>query len=285
MTKKIAFTKMHWIWNDFIVLDQSDLDKNNILLNEDLVKKMCHRNFWIGSDGLLLVCKWEKTEFKYRMYNPDWSEAEMCWNGIRCYMKYLLDNSLTEKTNLDVETWVWILNLDIQWDEVTVDMWAPMLINELSFSHDKIWDKFKINSCDREFDFVPVSMWNPHCVCYIEDDLSNFDLNKYWKRIESNTEVFPKKVNVEFIKLKSETEINMRVYERGAWETLACWTWACASVVAGVSLWLLGKDEFITVNLAGWILKIKWSGIKWDSVIMKWEAKTSFTWEYIINNN
>lgn len=280
--RRLVFTKMHWIWNDFIVLNEKDLKQANISLTEDLVKKMCHRNFWIGSDGVLLVSKWKKTEFRYIMYNPDWTEAEMCWNGIRCYMKYLIDNKLTKSKNVDVETWVWILNLSIKDDIITVDMWTPKLVEELIFWHNKIGDSFMIVSDNRDFKCIPISMWNPHCVCYIKDDLNEFNLNKYWKEIESNTTIFPRKVNVEFINLKSDTEIDMRVYERWAWETLACWTWACASVVAGISLWLLKKDEFITVNLTWWILKIKWSWEKSDSVIMKWEAKTSFIWEYII---
>ncbi len=280
--KKLPFRKMHWIWNDFIVINNDDLIKKNIFLTENLIKEMCHRNFWIGSDGIILVSKWDKIKFKYKMYNPNWSEAEMCWNWIRCYMKYLIDNNLSKQTNIDVETGIWILNLDIKDDIVTVDMWKPMLVNELFFWHNELWNSFNIKSYNRDFDFLPISMWNPHCVCYIEDNLKSFDLNKYWKEIESNIEIFPKKVNVEFINLKSNIEIDMRVFERWAWETLACWTWACASVVAWISIWILKKDKFIRVNLRWWTLKIKWSWKKTDSVIMKWEAKTSFIWEYII---
>ncbi len=280
--KQLPFIKMHWIWNDFILLNQGDLEKNSIVLTEDIVKKMCHRNFWIGSDGIVVIDKWEKTKFKYIMYNPDGSMAEMCGNGIRCYMKYLLDNNLTTQTNIDVETWVWILNLDIENDIVTVDMGTPKIIEELTLWQNKLWDFFSIKSFDKEFKFFPISMWNPHAVIFLEEDIKNFDLNKYWKDIESNTKIFPKKVNVEFINIISKKEINMRVFERWAWETLACWTWACASVVAGIRFGLLSKDEFIKVNLTWGILEIKWSGKEKDSVIMKWEAKTSFKWIYYI---
>ena len=141
--KQLPFIKMHWIWNDFILLNQSDLEKNSVKLTENIVKKMCHRNFWIGSDGIVIIDKWEKTEFKYIMYNPDWTKAEMCGNGIRCYMKYLLDNNLTTKTNIDVETWAGILNLDIENDIVTVDMWTPKIIQELTLWQKKLWDNFK----------------------------------------------------------------------------------------------------------------------------------------------
>ncbi len=217
------------------------------------------------------------------MYNPDWSQAEMCGNWIRCYMKYLLDNNLTDKTNVDVETWVGILNLDIDWDTVTVDMWTPKLIFELALWHQKIWDTFRIEAEDRKFEFIPVSMWNPHAVIFLDENINDFDLNRYWKSIESNTEIFPKKVNAEFVNKVSDKEINMRVFERWAWETLACWTWACACIVAWIASWKLLKNEFIRVNLKWWILDIKWSWDMNDSVTMKWKAETVFIWEYTLN--
>lgn len=274
--KKIVFSKMHWIWNDFIVIKSSDLEEKNIELTKSLVQKMCDRNFGIWSDGIVIITKGDSTEFKYHMYNPDWSEAEMCGNGIRCYMKYLLDEKLTSSKNVDVETGAGVLKLEID-DEniVTVDMWKPQLT-----SHENINNK--IESSGREFSFSEVSMWNPHCVIYLEENIWDFDLNKFGAPIESNTSIFPNKVNVEFIRKISETEIDFRVYERGAGETLACWTGACASVVAWINLWFLAKNTEIKVNLQGWNLFIKWSWNLRDSVIMKWEAKSVFEGEYII---
>ncbi len=280
--KKLPFTKMHWIWNDFIILNQSDLDKLSVNLTEKFVQKICDRNFWIGSDWLLIVDKWEKTEFKYIMYNPDWSQAEMCGNWIRCYMKYLLDNALTKDINVDVETWVGVLNLEIDWNTVTVNMWTPKLISELTLGHKKLWDNFQIKSEDREFEFYPASMWNPHCIIFLDEDIANFNLNKYWKSIESNTQIFPKKVNASFLNVISETEMNMRVFERWAWETLACWTAACASVVSWIASQKLLKNEFIRVNLKWGVLDIKRSWNPKDSVIMKWTAETIFEGEYLI---
>ena len=113
MTKKIKFTKMHWIWNDFIIINNSELLEKNIKLDKDLVQKMCDRNFGIWSDWIVIITEWKETKFKYHMYNPDGSEAEMCGNGIRCYMKYLIDEKLTSSTNVNVETGAGILNLDI----------------------------------------------------------------------------------------------------------------------------------------------------------------------------
>ncbi len=273
---KIKFTKMHWIWNDFIVINQKNLDEQKIVLNKNLVQKMCDRNFGIWSDWIVIITKWKNTEFKYHMYNPDWNEAEMCWNWIRCYMKYLLDEKLTSKTNVDVETWAGILNLDIdEYNIVTVDMGKPVFTFHTDINN-------IINSEDRKFDFTEISMWNPHCVIFLEEDVWNFDLNKFGSPIEKNIDIFPNKINVEFVRKLSETELDFRVYERWTGETLSCWTGACASVIAWISKWFLRKSEFIKVNLQGWNLFIKWSGNLWDSVIMKWEAETAFEGEYII---
>lgn len=282
--KKLPFTKMHWIWNDFIVLNQIDLDLNSIELTEGLVKKMCHRNFGIWSDWIVVVSKGDYTEFKYIMYNPDWTQAEMCGNGIRCYMKYLVDTNLTEFTKIDVETWVWILKLDIEKDIVTVDMWKPDIIKDLWLYSEILGDSFSLNINDNNLIFIPVSMWNPHAVIYLDNiSLKELEINKYWPVIEKNIKIFPNKTNVEFIEKVSKKEINMRVWERWAWETLACWTWACASVVAWVLTWKLESNIFIKVNLLWWVLEIKWSWKTEDSVIMRWKAETTFEGNYIIN--
>lgn len=287
--KKIPFTKMHWIWNDFIMINSYDLDKLNIELTPDLIREMCNRNFWIWSDGVVVITKWKKVDFKYIMYNPDWTQAEMCGNWIRCYMKYLLDNWISEKTNVNVETWVWILNLDISENIVTVDMWKPSRIKNMVYKSQKLWDRFPLKIDKAEFIFTPVSMWNPHAVIFCRDmtvcwwTLNNLDISLYWPSIERNTEIFPNKTNVEFAKIISDTEVNMRVWERWAWETLACWTWACATVVAWILAWRLDKNEFIKVNLKGWTLEVKWSWNENDSVIMRWEAKEVFEWYYYIN--
>jgi len=286
--KKLSFIKMHWIWNDFIMINNSDLVENSIELTSDLIKQMCNRNFWIGSDWIVVITKGEDVEFKYIMYNPDWSQAEMCWNWIRCYMKYLIDQWITKNTNLDVETWIWTLNLDIDENVVTVDMWKPSRINNLVYDSNKLWDRFPLKIWKAEFIFTPVSMWNPHAVIFCKDmnicwsSLTNMDLKTYWSTIENHTDIFPDRTNVEFAKIISETELTMRVWERWAAETLACWTWACATVVAWILAWRLAVNEFVKVNLAWWILEIKWSWDIKDSVIMKGEAAEVFEWYYYI---
>jgi diaminopimelate epimerase len=281
--KKIKFTKMHGIGNDFVILKKQYLKENEIELTTELIQSICHRNFWIWSDGLLVIDKGKKAEFKYIMYNPDGSEAEMCGNGIRCYMKYLIDNKLTEAKNIDIETWIWVLNVSMKWKIITVSMWQPKVIENKYQNIGKNNICWAVFAVDKLFKFIPISMWNPHAVILLKNTwVKDFDVNKYGAVIESDTEIFPQKTNVEFIEKLSDTEINMRVYERWAWETLACWTWACASVVAGILTWNLKKNVFIKINLKGGILEIKWSWNFKDSVIMRGWAETTFEWTYFI---
>ncbi len=273
---------MHWIGNDFIMINSKDLEKLEIKLDTNFIQKICNRNFWIWSDWLIILEKSEIADFRYRMYNPDSSEAEMCWNWIRCFMKYLLEENITNKQKVSVETWAWILFLEIEWENVLVDMWRPSILEE------KIWiwlgkkQSWIIKSAWRDFEYFSVSMWNPHAVIFLDEDLQKFDLNKYWAPIECNREYFVNKVNVEFIEILSKTEINFRVYERWAWETLACWTGACASVVAWIQQWFLKNWENILVHLAWWDLVINWSWDFNDSVIMKWPAENTFEWFYYV---
>lgn len=287
--KKLPFIKMHWIWNDFVMINNADLYKHDIELTPKLIIEICNRNFWIGSDWVVVITKWENVPFKYIMYNPDWTQAEMCGNGIRCYMKYLIEQWITVETNVNVETWVWVLNLDIDKDIITVDMWSPSRIENLIYESKKLWDKFPLKIGKAEFSFTPISMWNPHAVIFCKDmnicwvSLDWFDIKTYGSVIENNTEIFPDRTNVEFAKIISDREVNMRVWERWAAETLACWTWACATVVAWILAWRLAKNEFVTVKLAWWNLEIKWSWNENDSVIMKWEAKEVFEGYYHIN--
>lgn len=281
--KKLKFTKMHWAWNDFIVIENSYLEENNIILDAKLVQNLCDRHFWVWSDWIVIIGAWIKTEFSYRMFNPDWTEAEMCGNGIRCYMKYLLDNNLYENNEVDIETGAWIISLSLQDNTIVVDMWKPKKIKWLGIKNVRLWDKFFIKVDYKNIAFIPVSMWNPHAVIftrYSHDD--SFDIVKYWKSIEENTSIFPQKTNVEFVEIISGTEIKMRVWERWAWETLACWTWACAWVVAWILDWNLEKNKFIKVNLIWWVLEVKWSGNENDHVIIKWPAETVFEWVYFI---
>jgi diaminopimelate epimerase len=173
--------------------------------------------------------------------------------------------------------------LSIDGSEVTATMWKPKIIENKFQNIDKNNIYWAVFAEGKLFKFVPVSMWNPHAAIFLKKTpVKDLDVDLYGSIIESDTEIFPDKTNVEFIERVSDTEINMRVYERGAWETLACGTWACASVVAGILSWLLAKDTFVRVNLKGWVLDIKWSWDFKDEVIMKGLAETSFQGTYFI---
>ncbi|MDD5770110.1 MAG: diaminopimelate epimerase [Candidatus Gracilibacteria bacterium] len=288
VVKKIPFVKSHGTGNDFIILDFFDGKLSDLDLTPELIQKMCDRNFGIGSDGILIVQNGVNNKFAYRMFNPDGSEAEMCGNGIRCYMKYLVYAGLLKDTKTFVETKKGVLHLSLVDDLVEVDMGKPILVDEIIPIAKGVR---KVISSGSEFGFTPVSMGNPHAVIFLDNknvethcnvSLQEFDLNKYGKPIESNTDIFPKKVNVEFIKINSKTDIDMRVFERGAGETLACGTGACASVVAGVLNGYLTHGEKVTVHLKGGDLVISWAGGADDSVIMRGTAEIVFEGEFII---
>ena len=257
-----------------------DILNKKIELNKKFITKICNRNFWIWSDGLLILDRSNKANFKYMMYNPDWSSAEMCGNWIRCFMKYLLEEWITNKQEISVETWAWILELKQNWENIIVDMWIP------KFDKKSIWISKKANingiveSSGRQFEYLSVSTWNPHAIIFVEDDLKKFDVAKYWAEIESNINIFTNKVNVSFVEKISDTEINHRVYERWAGETLACGTAVTWTVAAAIKQWILKADREIKVNLKAGILYIKWSWKENDWVIMKWPAEITFKWEY-----
>jgi diaminopimelate epimerase len=210
----------------------------------------------------------------------------MCGNGIRCFMKYIVEKGLTNNLKIDVETWVWVLNLEIENNIITVDMWKPSKIKNLVYKNKNLWDRFPLKIDNDEFIFTPVSMWNPHAVIFCKDSnvlcelLDKLDIWNYWRKIENHVDIFPDKTNVEFVKIISDSELLMRVWERWTWETLACWTWACAAVVAWILLWRIVKNKFVEVKLPGWIVEVKWSWKLDESVIMRWDANIVFEWYY-----
>lgn len=230
----IKFTKMQGLGNDYVYIDAT---KENIENPSVLAKYISDRHFGVGSDGLILICPSDKADFRMRMFNSDGSEAEMCGNGIRCVGKFVYDKKLTDKTLVTIETKAGIKTLklnvkDEEVDTVRVDMGTPILESEKIpvITDEKIAQNLKLNALDKSFNFTCVSMGNPHAVTIV-DNVSDFDVKKYGSILEIN-EVFPNKTNVEFVEIKDPENIKMRVWERGAGETLACGTGACASVVA-----------------------------------------------------
>ena len=230
----IKFTKMHGLGNDYVYMDAIHQKIENITT---LAKFVSDRHFGIGSDGLILICESKVADFKMRMFNSDGSEAEMCGNGIRCVGKFVYDKGLTTKQIVTIETLAGIktLNLNTKDGKVQtarVDMGEPIL--EASkipvISEEMPVQNLKLKAIDKEFTFTCVSMGNPHAITVVEN-VKEFDVEKYGKVLEID-KAFPNKTNVEFIEIVDKQNIKMRVWERGAGETLACGTGACATAVA-----------------------------------------------------
>ena len=276
----IKFTKMHGLGNDYVYIDcySQEVNLGNI---SDLAKFMSNRHFGVGSDGIILICKSDIADFKMRMFNFDGSEAEMCGNGIRCVGKFVYDKGLTNKKIVEIETLagVKILNLNVKNEKVEtvkVDMGEPILApKEIPVDFDKEPVKgLKIKAIDREFDFTCVSMGNPHAITIVENT-KEFDIEKYGPVLEID-EHFPKRSNIEFIEIIDENNIKMRVWERGAGETLACGTGACATAVACNINGITNKK--VNIELLGGMLEIEWDE-KTNHVFMTGPATTVFEGE------
>lgn len=259
----LKFVKMHGIGNDFVVIDCterhfSDSEQSNI------ARGACDRHFGIGSDGTILVYPSVICDFRMRMFNPDGTEAEMCGNGIRTFAKYIYDCGMSTSTRLSVETLAGIKYVDLDVAEgvcrsVRVNMGAPRLsAKEIPFAGTPEADKvlgFPVEACGREFAVTCVNMGNPHCVTIV-DDINDICLTEWGPALERHS-LFPKKTNVEFVQIPDRDNVFMRVWERGAAETLACGTGACASAVAAI---LNGRTERkVNLHLAGGDLQIEWA--------------------------
>lgn len=252
----MKFTKMHGCGNDYVYVNCL---KETIHHPSKVAEFVSDRHFGIGSDGLILICPSRVADFRMAMYNADGSEGKMCGNGVRCIAKYVYDYGLTDKTEISIETKGGIKYLDLTVDNgkvtlVKVDMGAPVLEPEqipIRSGQSRVIDE-PIQIEGKEYRMTGVSMGNPHAVVFVEDTAS-LDLEKIGPQFEHH-ERFPERINTEFVQVLNRHEINMRVWERGSGETLACGTGTCASAVACV---LNGKtgDE-ITVHLLGGNLHI-----------------------------
>ena len=254
----IKFTKMHGLGNDYVYIDAIH---QNIENESSLAQFVSNRNFGVGSDGLILICKSDVADFKMRMFNSDGTEAEMCGNGIRCVGKFVYDKGFTNKTTVTIETLAGIKQLDFNLQNnkvktVRVDMGEPILepSNIPVISDEMPVKNLKLKAEDKEFIFTCVSMGNPHAITVV-NNVKEFDVQRYGKILEID-KVFPKKTNVEFVEIIDNENIKMRVWERGAGETLACGTGACATAV---SCNLNGlTDRKVNIELLGGTLQIEW---------------------------
>lgn len=286
----MKFMKMQGAGNDYVYVDCTGKKLQNA---SEVAVKVSDRHFGIGSDGLILVETSDKADFFMNMYNADGSRGKMCGNGIRCVGKFVYDNGLTDKTSITVDTLSGVKHLELHLGEdgkvktVTVDMGAPILnpklvpVNEAALADGKVTGKpvisRKILVDGKEYDVTCVSMGNPHAIVYIDRDIDirKFDIEKVGPYFEKHA-AFPEQVNTEFIQVIDEHNLNMRVWERGSAETLACGTGACASLVATV---LNGKcSENATLHLLGGDLNIKWDR-EAGTVYMEGPAETVYKGE------
>ncbi|WP_091350674.1 diaminopimelate epimerase [Anaerobranca gottschalkii] len=250
---------MHGLGNDFIIIDNLQ-DKK--LDWSKLAKKLCQRNTGIGGDGLVLVSPSDKGDYKMVIYNSDGSLAQMCGNAIRCFGKYLYEKGYTDKTNLVIDTDAGVKQLYLKINEglvetVKVDMGPPIFQPELIPVNTTNSDNnIKIQVAQQELNITAISMGNPHAVIFV-DQVEDFPVKEIGPLIE-NHPLFPQKTNVEFVQLKEDGTLVMRVWERGVGETQACGTGACAAFVASV---LKGKVKNQgEVHLLGGVLKITFDG-------------------------
>jgi diaminopimelate epimerase len=259
---EIEFVKMEGLGNDFIILDDRTCDIQRHEAYPALAKSLCSRHFGIGADGIILILESHDHDIKYRIYNSDGSQAQMCGNGMRCFAKYLYGKKILAQKKIRVDTKAGtvipevIVDDNDQVQSIRVDMGEPVL-SCLDIPFESPNDKAIEESLmvgDKEYLITAVFMGNPHAVLFV-DDLQKVDIEKIGRLIEAHKR-FPEKTNVEFIEVVNNRELKMKVWERGAGRTLACGTGACAALVAA-NLTGRASDSAI-VHLDGGDLDIFW---------------------------
>lgn len=257
--KTLNFTKMHGIGNDYLYINCMngiDFDPAEVSI------KLSERHFGVGSDGIILICPSECADFKMRIFNADGSEAKMCGNGIRCFAKYVYAKGLTDKTELKIDTLsgiktIWLTVVDGEVQLVRVEMGSPELVPAkipVKYDGETMINK-PIRVDGEEWKVTCVSMGNPHCITFV-DDVDGMNLEKIGPSFEHH-EIFPDRVNTEFVRKIDDTTVQMRVWERGSGETWACGTGASA-VAAACILNDVVKQDKVHVKLRGGDLDIEW---------------------------
>lgn len=266
---RVEFTKMQGTGNDFIVIDGRAIDSSPVI---GQARRLCDRKFGIGADQLLLIRSSDRADFRMQIFNADGSEVEMCGNGIRCFAKFLKDRNLTTKETPTVETGAGIITPTIRDGGIDVDMGEPILDGPhipVRMEGEIISRPTEIAGAERKI--TCVSMGNPHCILRVET-LDDFPVKKIGTVIETDS-LFPNRTNVEFIEVINDGEFRMRVWERGAGETLSCGTGACAATVAAAINGWTGRK--VRVHLTGGVLQIDWR--KDNRVILTGPAEEVFS--------
>lgn len=271
----LKFTKMHGLGNDFVVIDK--ISQPSALTNEQ-IRSLGDRHFGIGFDQLLVIEPPSRpdVEFDYRIFNCDGSEVEHCGNGARCFARYVIDNNLTVSKDIRVKTQNGVIVLTVLEDgQVQVDMGAPCFEpKSLPFSSDRAESYERIitrNNVQETVCFYALSVGNPHAVILV-DDVANTAVGEIGTEIGKHPD-FPKGVNVGFLEIIDRDNVRLRVFERGAGETIACGTGACAAVCSAIEAGLLNAS--VTAHLTGGDLKISWAGDD-ASIMMVGPATTVF---------
>ncbi len=275
----MKFTKMHGIGNDYVYMDCT---KKRLENPEELARLVSDRHKGIGADGLILIQPSEEADFEMAMYNADGSYGKMCGNGIRCVAKYVYDNGLTDKTELKIVSGGAVKYLKLlvkggRVEKVRVNMGEPVLEPEkipvIGKGEALIGEPVVVDN--QVYEMTCVSMGNPHAVVFL-DDVERLKLEELGPKFE-NHERFPDRINTEFVRRIDRKNLQMRVWERGSGETMACGTGACATAVAAVLNGLAERD--VTVHLLGGSLEISWDE-KDNCVYMTGPAATVFTGEF-----
>lgn len=272
---KLKFTKMHGAGNDFVVIDGV---RQNVFLTPEQLRFLAERHFGIGCDQILLVKKSnnEEADFRYLIFNADGGEVEQCGNGARCFVRFVHDQKLTSKREIIVETKSGLISPRLEDDgRVTVNMGAPILESTripFTSDNDAVIQPLDVNGMTLQI--TAVSMGNPHAVTVV-DDAEKTDVATLGPLVENHVR-FPRRVNAGFMQVVDRSHVKLRVYERGAGETMSCGTGACAAIVAGVLRGLL--DNQVQVATHGGVLTIAWEGVG-KPVMMTGPAITVFEGE------
>lgn len=276
---KLEFTKMQGIGNDFVVVDAYT---KPVLLSQSQIRRIADRHFGVGCDQLLMVERPTQpdTDFRYRIFNADGGEVEQCGNGARCFVRFVHDKGLSNKTRIRVETASGIITPALENNgQVTVNMGLPHFEPAvIPFVADKMASTYQLTVADREIVISALSMGNPHAVQMV-DNVDTAPVTQQGPLIESHAR-FPQRVNAGYMQILDRQHIRLRVFERGAGETLACGTGACAASVAGIQL---GKLESpVLVSMRGGELVIRWDGAN-SPVWMTGPAETVFDGQIILS--
>ena len=275
MGMKLQFTKMHGAGNDFVVIDAT---RTPFLASPQLLGRLTDRRFGIGCDQVLVVepASTDDVDFNYRIFNADGSEVGQCGNGSRCFARFVQERGLSNKNPIRVRTSASVMELTrVEGDQVRVNMGVPQLEpGQVPFTAPTRQDRYELEVEGLRIEFAAVSMGNPHAVMLVQD-VDSALVAELGEALQHHT-AFPQRVNAGFMQIDDSSHVKLRVYERGAGETLACGSGACAAVVAG-RLW--GRlDPRVEVRVRGGVLIIEWAG-EGQPVWMTGPAETVFVGE------